>query len=340
MKKTLFRSAMLAMVIAAAVMATSCQKEKEKEENMKMTVSHFNPADLQIEDMNAYLEGFKEKMKNASTKGSTETMGIEEAAWHLSSVANYELANIGASHDTLRFDTLYCHIDVTDGMISIADMNAAYEEMSHAIVNFKKGLGCENPNFWFIGTKISENGEITIPLTTMFTANCSKYWGTHFWSFSNQTTADSICALYFDNTTTYYADSNAMSALEYALALSFTHQLVGGEYLTYYTTKEYKYQNHTDAYGSNFYGNSRLYASTNYYHSPISYENMCYAFDSYSGLAITDSYMLPYNPIPTTFLIEFLPAMRLPCVGNHKLTIEYCHINGVDPTPGPGGENW
>ena len=339
MKKTLFRSALFAIVFATAVVATSCQKEKEKEENTEKTMSHFNPANLQIDDMNAYLEGFKEKMKNASTKGSTETMGIEEAAWHLSSVANYEFANIGASHDTLRFDTLYCHVDVTDGMISMADMNAVYEEMSHAIVNFKKGLGCENPNFWFIGTKISENGEITIPLTTMFTANCGKYWGTHFWSFSNQTIADSICDLYFNSTTTYYAKGNAMSALVYALTLRFTYQPVGSEYLTYYMNKYYEYQNYIDAYGSNFYGNSRLYASTSSYNSSISYENMCYAFDSYSGLAITDSYMLPNNPIPTGFSIEFVEA-KGSCVGNHKLTVEYSHIHGVEPPPGPGGENW
>lgn len=338
MNKTLFRSALFAIVFATAAVATSCQKEKEKEENMKMTVSHFNPADLQIEDMNAYLEGFKTKMENANAKSSTETMGIDEAAWHLSSVANHDFANIGATHDTLRFDTLYCHIDVTDGRVGIADMNAAYEEMSQAIVNFKKGLNCENPNFWFIGTKISESGDVVIPLTTMFTANCSKYWGDHYWSL-NANTADSICALCFDNTTTYYADGNAMTALEYALMLRSTYHQVEGDYLTYYTTIEYKYQNYTDPYGSNFYGNSRLYASIDYYHNPISYENMCYAFDSYAGLAWTDANLnLVDNPLPTNYSITFLTGLRLPCVGNHKLTVEFSLVNGIAPPPGPGGD--
>ena len=229
--KNFYRSAMLAMVFAAAVMATSCQKDKEKEESTEKTVSHFNPANLQIDDMNAYLEGFKEKMENAEAKGSTETMGIEEAAWHLSSVANHDFANIGAPHDTLRFDTLYCHIDVIDGMVTVADMNAAYEEMSHAIVNFKKGLACENPNFWFIDTKISDNGVVTIPLTTMFCTNNGKNWGDHYW-YLNPITADSICALYLNSSTPYYADSNAVTTLEYILTLTNTATIPENGYLT------------------------------------------------------------------------------------------------------------
>jgi len=124
MNRILLKSAILAMIFAAAVMATSCQKEKEKEENTEKAVSHFNPANLQIDDMNAYLEGFKEKMENAEAKGENETMGIEEAAWHLSSVANHDFAQIIASHDTLCHDTLYFHVDVDVGKVSVADISS------------------------------------------------------------------------------------------------------------------------------------------------------------------------------------------------------------------------
>ena len=340
MNKLLFHSAMLAMIFATAVMATSCQKDKEKEESTEKTVSHFNPANLQIDDMNAYLEGFKEKMENAEAKGSTETMGIEEAAWHLSSVANHDFANICAPHDTLRFDTLFCHIDVIDGMVTVADMNAAYEEMSHAIVNFKKGIACENPNFWFIDTKISENGVVTIPLTTMFCTNNGKNWGDHYW-YLNSNTADSICALYLSTTNTYYADDNSsMGTLEYMLTLEATYSLHSGQYFTNYGYSYNIFQNHTDPNGSPFYGNSRLYASTAVQHCAISYDNMCYAFDSYAGLAWGNTNYIMNDIVPTGFDIVFLNFLdKQPVIYHHRMKVIYKQYHTIAPPPDPGSND-
>ncbi len=342
MKKIILYSAVLAMIFATAVMATSCQKEKEKEENTEKAVSHFNPANLQIDDMNAYLEGFKEKMENAEAKGSTETMDLDEAAWHLSSVANHDFANIGASHDTLRFDTLYCHIDVTDGMVSVADMNAAYEEMSQAIVKFKKGLGCDNPNFWFIDTEISENGDVVIPLTTMFIKDGSKNWGDHYW-YLNPFMADSICAIYINPDSTYYADNTAIDLLEYILTLRNTTiaPTLPAGYMINENDVVFYYQNYIDPYGSPYAWNSRLYASNNTYHSPIYYDNMCYLFDSYAGL-IESNVNPGINYLPTSVSIEFLradypPGNKWQCMGSHEMTVHYGQIvmNGQDP--GGGG---
>ena len=336
MNKLLFHSAMLAMIFATAVMATSCQKEKEKEENTVEAVSHFNPANLQIEDMNAYLEGFKEKMGNAEAKGSSEIMGIEEAAWHLSSVANHDFANICAPHDTLRFDTLYFHMDVTDGKVSVADMNALYEEMSQAIVNFKKGLACENPNFWYIDTEISENGDVTIPIVTMYINSGSKYWGDQYWHLTPNT-ADSICAIYLDSTITYYADSNAMTTLEYMLMLQATYSLSGGQYFTDYDYKVYTFQNYIDPNGSPFYCYSRLYASTGIYHNPISYTNMCYAFDSYAGLAWGTVYEILDGIVPVCYDLEFLKIMgKIPRIGHHKMSVHRMQYHTMAPPPDPG----
>jgi hypothetical protein len=333
------------MIFAAAVMATSCQKEKEKEENTEKAVSHFNPANLQIEDMNAYLEGFKEKMENAEAKGGNETMGIEEAAWHLSSVANHDFAQIIASHDTLCHDTLYFHVDVVDGKVSVADMNALYEEMSQAIVNFKKTFGYENPNFWFIGTKISENGEVMVPLTTMFIKDNNKYWGDHYW-YLNSNTADSICALYLSTTTTYYADDSisttgTLTILKYMLDLEATYSLHGGQYFTEYACDTFKYQNYTDPYYSPFYNNSRLYASRTKFHFVISYTNMCYIFDSYAGLAWGKLNLIMNDIVPTEYFIQFIRGTENKDlqIGNHKMMVDYKQYHTMAPPPGPGNDN-
>ena len=333
-----------AMVIAASLLAASCQKENETEENTGKAVSQFNPANLQIDDMNAYLEGFKEKMENAGTKGSTETMAIDEAAWLLSSVANHDFAKIIASHDTLCHDTLYFHVDVADGRVSVADMNALNEEMSQAIVNFKKSFGYENPNFWFIGTKISENGEVTVPLTTMFIKDNSKYWGDHYW-YLNSNTADSICALYLSTTATYYADDSSstgtITTLKYMLDLEATYSLHGGQYFTEHGCDTFRYQNYTDPYYSPFYNNSRLYASRTKFHYIISYTNMCYLFDSYAGLAWSKLNLIMNDIVPTEYFIQFIRGTenRDLLIGNHKMIVHYKQCHNMAPPPDPGNDN-
>jgi len=231
-------------------------------------------------------------------------------------------------------------VDVVDGKVSVADMNALYEEMSQAIVNFKKTFGYENPNFWFIGTKISENGEVTVPLTTMFIKDNSKYWGDHYW-YLNPNTADSICDLYLSTTATYYADDNSsMGTLKYMLDLEATYSLFAGQYFTEHGCDTFRYQNHIDPNGSPFHLNSRLYASINIFHNPISYNNMCYAFDSYAGIAWGSTYHFIHDIVPTEYFIEFLKYTdKGPSVGNHRMTVHYKQYHTMAPPPGPGNDN-
>lgn len=335
MKKLLFHSAMLAMIFAAAVMATSCQKEKEKEETMKTTVSHFNPENLQIEDMNAYLEGFKEKMENAEAKGETEAMSIDEAAWHITSLANYQFAKANAPHDDLRFDTLYSHVNITDGMISMTDLNATYQEIAYAIKDFKKNVACENPNFRYIFISIADNGNVRIDLQTIF-GNGTKFWGDTLWYYSS--TFD--FSDYFDITgnTSYPANGYGMYELKRVLNLvgTYTAYLSGiaRVYYTYRVTDTFYFKNYVDPHGSDFSLDSRLYASTNTFNSDIGYDNMCYALDSYTGLAWENR---PLQKEVVAFGIRFqegedpenLLNDKWQNIGNHKLGVTYgfAHVN-------------
>ena len=112
--KKVFSFAIYAMAAMAMALAMgSCKKENQ---NAKFNntngsaVSHFDPS--HISDMNAYLGEFKQKMKQSQYAKDGETLPLEEAAWHLSSVANYDFANANVEFTDLRYDTLYYQVNV------------------------------------------------------------------------------------------------------------------------------------------------------------------------------------------------------------------------------------
>ena len=316
-----------AMVIAASLLAASCQKENETEENTGKAVSQFNPANLQIDDMNAYLEGFKEKMENAGTKGSTETMAIDEAAWLLSSLANYQFANANAPHNNLRFDKLYFNVDITDGVITMNDLNEVYGRMAYAIKDFKKNINCENPNFRFIFVTVAKNGAVTVELQTSF-MDVSKYWGDVLWHYDN----NFDCYDYFSPNTNYSADSLGRDALVWALNLTATYEAENPNpfaifYYTYTVIDTFYFEDYIDPYGSHFVNDSRLYATSLSFHYNIPIDDMCYLLDSYAGLAWDNTPTMKY---PISYGIKFQhganatpSSNKLPQIGNHKLGVVY-----------------
>ena len=112
------------LVVAATMIAmVSCKKENQDALlNNTQSAKAFTPP--VVDDMNAYLKDFKQKMQNV-TKDGNETLSLEEAAWHLSSVANYDFANANVEFDDIRFDTLYSTVNVTGGIILLNDLATA-----------------------------------------------------------------------------------------------------------------------------------------------------------------------------------------------------------------------
>ena len=109
--------AISALLVAAfvSVAIVSCKKEDNAAlSGQKQTKEAFNVP--HVEDMMAYLKDFKQKMLSAS-KDEDESLSLEEAAWHLSSVANYDFGQINVEFDNVRFDTLYAHVDVSNGSV-------------------------------------------------------------------------------------------------------------------------------------------------------------------------------------------------------------------------------
>lgn len=279
MKKNVILAIAAMAIMAIAMAFVSCKKDETKNKLVQTNQSEtFNT--LQIEDMNAYLKDFKQRMLT-SNKGESETMNLEDAAWHLSSLANYDFGHTNVELDDIRFDTLYSYIMVKDGAVELSDMAIAYEDISNAIDKLFHGLYLENKHFRFIDIEISDQGEVTISTITTF-SNPGK------WHYFDD---DSFCDLYFPDNTSYPANGSAVTTLTTLFNLILGHSTEPDSTGRVYFVKTADYDFHyndwpedIDEYCPNT-EHSRLYCSGNVYNWPIPKDHMCYYLDSYLGLA-------------------------------------------------------
>lgn len=112
MKKKVIFIATFLVIVATAVAVVSCKKETTNAlqyGNSQSTTKTFKVPE--VDDMNAYLKGFKQKMQESLYAKDDEMFSLEEAAWHLSSVANYDFANANVEYTDLRFDTLQYQVN-------------------------------------------------------------------------------------------------------------------------------------------------------------------------------------------------------------------------------------
>ena len=247
--------------------------------------------------MNAYLKDFKQKM-NSTAKGEDESLSLEDAAWHLSSLANYEFANANVERDDVRFDTLYAQVNITNGTVLLSDLAAVYQTISSGIEKFYNRLALDNKHFRFINAFISEDGRVTIPIITTFTYG-SKYFGDTLWYFQDEFAALVACDSLFP-AISYPIQTTGTSELKHVLNLIVSHQnnvFNSNIYYTLTSTRDFYYRDYIDPFGSPCYLNSRLYASKTFYDDLKPY--MCYLLDSYLGLGHEylpeDEYILSWN---------------------------------------------
>ena len=145
-KKNLFIT--LAMVIVATAMAfVSCKKETENALNQRGNNIQRTIDISQIDDMTAYFKDFRQKMKGSRGDGS---MNIEDAAWHLASLANIDFCKVNVEYNDFKFDTIELQVNVTDGTLLMSDINVAYEQICAEIQQFKEGFSHNNENLYFI----------------------------------------------------------------------------------------------------------------------------------------------------------------------------------------------
>ena len=290
MKTKRFFIATLLVVAAISVAVVSCKKETASAvtDNKNESAQTFNPRE--IEDMNAYLKDFKQKM-NSTAKGEDESLSLEDAAWHLSSLANYDFGHANVECDNVRFDTLYAHVNVTDGKILLSDLASAYEEIHMGIDKFYHSLTLDNKHFRFINAIISENGEVAITLLTTF-SHGTKDIMDHIWYFPGDVWDLCDTCYYYLPEDSYPVQTTGTSELQRVLNLIVSHNYVLISEPTksssrfYYTptfTKPCNHQDYIDPYGSPNFNDSRIFACMNSTNYDIVLW-ICYLLDSYLGL--------------------------------------------------------
>ena len=296
MKKfKLYAIFVMAMAIIVTVAVVSCKKETSNAlmGNKNESVQTFTPP--LGGNVDAYLKDFKQKMKLA-TKGEDEALSLEEAAWHLSSVANYDFGYINVEFDDIRFDTLYAHVDVTNGTVLLSDLGMAYENIRNDIENHFQKINLNEKHIRFIDAYISEDGYTSIPLIISF-KNASKGWDDYHWYYEPHivdpfvdTIAMDSCNSHFSDYLDYVWDGLGMSELTRLLNV-YEHQIFMGldnSHMYYMRSREhtFDYMGNIDPYGSPSNHDSRLFGVMGESEYVIPKMDMCYYLDSYLGLGI------------------------------------------------------
>ena len=297
MKKSRFFLAILAMVVTAIVSIAVVSCKKESPDAM---LNNTQPAKTftvpQVDDMNAYLKDFKQRMQ---TSKDGETLTLEEAAWYLSSLANYDFANVNVQFTDLRYDTLYYQMNVTNGQVSSFDLNTVYASMASDIDALYHSLDLQDKHFRFIGASISEDGLVTIDLIISY------FVLDHTWYFEDDFNAALACYEWFDSNAQYSWNTSAISQLENAINFfEGKYYISPGEtptqrdYYIHTMTLQFTHEDNIDTLGSPFYGNSRVYVTrSNGWTTPyLDFYDMCYCLDSY--LALPFEYLREHPTIP------------------------------------------
>ena len=340
MKKfKLYAIFVMAMAIIVTVAVVSCKKETSNAllGNKNESVQSFNPRE--IEDMNAYLKDFKQKMQSA-TKGEDEALSIEDAAWHLACLANFDFCNINVNYDDFLFDTIDMQLKVEDGTMLLSDLGTAYDEMCTKIQQFKKGFNHCDQNLYYINVSIDANGNARIALMTSFTSNTKDL---HTWYFSDAFEAADACDEYFSEDSIYYWSGLGANELERVLNL-FEHHENGvgmGGVMFFAPTRNhtFDYTNTYDPYnpGYGYINESRVFAkrctssNTDYI---IQLFEICYCLDSYLGLGY--DYLYDYdNEFPVCWTVNCKTKTYSYDTKDiyHQLYVEYGALVTHNPTP-------
>ena len=348
MKKHNFILTALIAVAVIAMAIVSCKKETENTLNQKNNIAVQAFDFRQIEDINAYLKDFKAKMTESK---DNEAFSLDDAAWHLASLANRDFCRINVEYNDVQFDTVAMTVNITDGAVLLSDINAAYEQMCNEIQQFIKGFNHNNQNLYFINMFINANGNAKIALTTTFTAD-SKNWEDYQWYFPDDWELADVCDYYFNfaGNTQYPWNGFGKTELERILNIYEHHNLNPDPYATVYYTPtqaavfEYSTSN-TDPYGSPFDNNSRVFAkinttNSNNYTYNLSVDEMCYCLDSYLGLGYDYLAANSIHPLerPANWVVKDSTAIihGIWYKHYHELTVQYGRLNADPYNPDPG----
>lgn len=332
MKKHNFILTALIAVAVIAMAIVSCKKETENTLNQKNNIAVQAFDFRQIEDINAYLKDFKAKMTESK---DNEAFSLDDAAWHLASLANRDFCRINVEYNDVQFDTVAMTVNITDGAVLLSDINAAYEQMCNEIQQFIKGFNHNNQNLYFINMFINANGNAKIALMTTFTAD-SKNWEDYQWYFPDVWELADVCDYYFSSNTQYPWNGFGKTELQRILNIYESYPPIHGG-ICYVPTRNiaFEYPNWLDPYDSPFIIDSRLCATYSASYN-LSDDAMCYCLDSYLGLGydyIDNNYLVD-DEHPVSWQVmscDSVFSYLLPTTYYHKLIVQYGTLCMDDP---------
>jgi hypothetical protein len=240
------------------------------------------------------------------SRENDETMDIEDAAWHLSSIANYDFGDVVSCFGKFQSDTLYYNINVENGKVYLSDLNSLYTRASADITAYFNNLNLENKHIRFIGADIEDCGSVAMPILV------SSGWPTQPWYFPDALTLYNTLSPYYDDE--YLCDLNTFTdTLQFLLnELVAYHPSGDNTFFVVFKTVYFNYNDYQVEYTPTNYGNYRIFK---HYTSPL---DMCandffYYFDSYAGLAV-DSCRIG---ITSLAIIDFNITIAHPNTLNH-----------------------
>ena len=329
-------------IMGTAVSVVSCKKDNENALSPKAFNVQQSFDYRQIEDKLTYFEDFRQKM--TESKGD-EAYNLDDAAWHLACLANLDFCKVNVEYDNVQFDTVEMQVHVTDGVMLLSDLNAAYEQMRTEIQQFKDGFIHNNQNLYYLNVSISTNGNAKIALMTSFN-NSSKFLWDHTWYYDDEWEAFEECGEYFSEWY-YFWNTTAASELQRVLNIYDHHENDSSDMnhiqICYFPTRNhtFDYSNTiSDPYQSYFFNDSRVFVYRDQNPSFIHYlefgEEMCYCRDSYLGLGYgftNDNLYEDERPVNWTVTAkDYHPENSSWYYHQHQLKVEYGQlISGNQP---------
>ncbi len=141
------------VVAVAALIIVGCKKEKES------CVPDNGTPTIEQDGMSAYLQDFKEKMQSGAK--ADETLGLEDAMWHLEAVLNYSYDNAGFQFSDIQCDTFTYTIQTMGDEMSMSQINNVFNKLSKDIEASFDKCSLPDKNIMSVQTIFEANGKAT-----------------------------------------------------------------------------------------------------------------------------------------------------------------------------------
>ena len=275
MKKNIALTIVFLAALAAAFIV-SCKKD----DNKTVDEPQARSVALRQFELPTDIDGYLTVLKQRLVEGDNGApMGVDEAAWHLAALANYDFGYFNAEHNNLLKATLYGSVKITNGQILFPDLAEAYASIHETIESYYQKLDLDNKKVHFVDVIVSEEGVVTLPITVTYSDR-------HYdWHLADTT----YCNAYFVEES-YPSFGDGMFLLDSVLNLIESFDTIPSLTQDYAVPCDYQFPDPTDYIdpdGSPNFINSRIYCTKGSTQASIPNDDMCYYLQSYHALGDT-----------------------------------------------------